>query len=89
MVMAMKHAGDEALDQFEGLLIELRTIDGLREKRPGVFYYRAKPQLHFHEDDAGLYADLRQSDGFVRFPVNTADERTLVVTLLRRNVAGG
>jgi hypothetical protein len=89
MVMAMKHAGDEALDQLEGLLVELRTLDGLREKRRGVFYHRSKAQLHFHEDDAGLFADLRQSEGFVRFPVNTAHERQLVVTRLRRSIDGG
>jgi len=84
----MKHAGGEVLEQLEGLLSELRTIDGLREKRPGVFYYRTKAQLHFHEDGDDLYADLRQSDVFVRLRVNTARERTLVVTRLRRQLAG-
>jgi hypothetical protein len=83
----MKHAGGEALERLAGLLEELRTVDGLREKRPGVFYYRAKAQLHFHEDGEALYVDVRLSDGFVRFPVNTVRERELVVARLRRHLA--
>lgn len=86
--VAMKHAGGEALEKLEGLLTELRAIEGLREKRPGVFYFRSKAQLHFHEDGDDLYADLRQGEDFVRFPVNTARERALVVTKLRHHLAG-
>jgi len=34
-------------------------VSGLAEKRQGVFYYRGRAFLHFHEDPTGLFADLR------------------------------
>ena len=37
----MKHAGSEALDQLEDVLEDLRGIDGLVEKKRGVFYRRS------------------------------------------------
>ncbi len=43
----------------------------LKEKSRGVFYRKSKATLHFHEDPAGLFADMRIADVFVRFPVNT------------------
>lgn len=55
----MKHAGPQALDALEPLLARLRGISGLREKSRGVFYAGGRAVLHFHEDPAGLFADLR------------------------------
>jgi hypothetical protein len=71
----MKHAGATALDQLEGLLSEIRSIPGLKERTRGVFYLRSQSFLHFHEDPAGLFADLRRTGDFERFPVNTNEER--------------
>ena len=71
----MKHAGDEALNALEGLLTEIRKLDGLRERRRGAFYKKSVGFLHFHEDPAGLFADLKMGDRFERFPVNTGAER--------------
>lgn len=59
----MKHAGAAALDQLEPLLEQIRAIAGLKERSRGVFYLRSKAFLHFHEDPAGLFADLRTADG--------------------------
>jgi hypothetical protein len=57
----MRHAGPQALDALEPLLARLRTAPGLREKGRGVFYAGARAALHFHEDPAGLFADVRPS----------------------------
>ena len=70
----MKHATAAALERVAGLLDRLRTKDGLREKQRGVFYRKSKPFLHFHEDPAGLFADLSTGAGFDRYPVNTPAE---------------
>jgi hypothetical protein len=78
---AMKHAGTAALDSLADLLEEIRGNAGLREPKRGTFYRRTSAFLHFHEDPAGLFADLKVGDTFQRFPVNTAAERR---TLLRR-----
>ena len=85
----MKHAGEAALDELEPLLRELRTLARLKEKKRGTFYVGSKAFLHFHEDPAGPFADLKTSlDGdYERFRVRTAKERALVVALAKRALA--
>jgi hypothetical protein len=68
----VKHAGRNALDKLEPLLARVREIPGLVEKSRGVFYARGKAALHFHEDPAGLFADVR--------PPGTADFERMDVT---------
>jgi hypothetical protein len=80
----MKHAGDEALDQLAPLLVQLRAVDGLRETKRGVFYLRRKAFLHFHEDAAGLFVDVRTNDEFQRFPVSTTSQRDDLLVRVRR-----
>ena len=58
----MRHARDQDLDRVEGLLIELRTLPGLTEKKRGVFYRKSRAFLHFHEDPKGMFADLSDPD---------------------------
>lgn len=73
----MKHAGDQALDQLEGLIERLRALPGLVEKKRGVFYRKSKAFLHFHEDPKGLFADVRAVEGgdFDRFDVSHENGR--------------
>ena len=77
----MKHAGPEALDQLEALLAKLRELPELREKSRGAFYRGSRAFLHFHEDPAGLFADVRFEDDFERLGVTTTKEQD---ALLRR-----
>lgn len=80
----MKHAGPAALDRLEPLLAELRALPGLTEKSRGVFYRRSKAFLHFHEDSAGLFADLRNVTGdFDRHRVETEAEQAELLAHLR------
>jgi len=83
----MKHAGDDALAALDDLLAALRAVDGLTEKKRGVFYRKSSAFLHFHEDPAGLFADLRDGDEWTRLPVNTTRERQGLLGRVRR-VAG-
>ena len=78
----MKHAGADALDRLEPMLVQLRTFPALKEKSRGVFYVSSKAFLHFHEDPSGLFADVRldADDDFKRWPVSSDAER---VRLLR------
>ncbi len=68
----MRHARSPALDQLEPLLAELRALQGLKEKSRGAFYWKSRSFLHFHEDRAGLFADVRDAGGkdFDRFKVD-------------------
>ena len=70
----MKHAGPQALDELEPILREIRKLDGLTEKKRGTFYHRGNAMLHFHEDPAGFFADLKVDGEFVRLAVNTKRE---------------
>jgi len=63
------------------VLRQLRDIKGVREERPGIFYARREPFVHFHTDPSGLYADLKKSggSGFDRYLLATpAQQRKLV-----------
>jgi hypothetical protein len=77
----MKHAGPEALDQLEPILEEIRRLGGLKEKKRGSFQYRSGGFLHFHEDPAGFFADLKVGDDYERFPINS---KTQTQTFLKR-----
>jgi hypothetical protein len=82
----MKHAGEAGLIRIEALLLELGAIEGLVEKRPGVFYRKSAAFLHFHEDPSGIFADLRIGGEWRRLPVNTAAERRRLVQMARDGV---
>ncbi len=71
----MKDAGPSTLARIKPLLAELRTRSALRENRPGVFYLKSRAFLHFHDDPAGVFADVRLTNEFVRMPVTSADEQ--------------
>jgi hypothetical protein len=77
----MKHATAASLDRMDDLLRQIRTLGVLRERKRGVFYRGSRAALHFHEDSAGMFADLRLGGDWERLAVNTASERAL---LLRR-----
>lgn len=77
----MKHAGRAALATVEPLLAELRTAQGLVEKRPGVFYRKSRAFLHFHEDQAGIFADVRIDGEWQRLPASTVPAQRKLVRL--------
>jgi hypothetical protein len=82
----MKHATASTLEELSALLERLRSIDGLVEKRPGVFYRRSKAFLHFHEDPSGIFVDLRLkvTDPFTRLPMTTRRQQTELVATITR-----
>ena len=82
----MKHAGPAALDSLHDLLVAVRTLHGLGEPRPGVFYRKGKAWLHFHEDPAGLCADLRIGADWQRFPVSDAAQRATLLAVIDRSL---
>ena len=79
----MKHAGAAALDALEPLLARVRALPGLKEKARGTFYRKSRAVLHFHEDPAGLFADVRLSgDDFTRMRVTDPAEQEALARLL-------
>jgi hypothetical protein len=80
----MRHAGADALDRLEPILVELRKLPALRERKRGAFYLGSAGFLHFHEDPAGFFADLKIDGAFVRLRANSQKE---IATLIRRAAA--
>jgi hypothetical protein len=80
----MKHAGPQALDRLQPLLVALRRCAGLVERTPGSFYRKGAAFLHFHEDPAGLFADVKL-DGkhFERFCVSTGPDQASLMARVR------
>jgi hypothetical protein len=81
----MRHARDQDLDRIEDLLAQVRTLPGLKEKKRGVFYLKSKGFLHFHEDPAGMFADVTGPDGrgFDRIDVTLAAGQAELMAIAR------
>ena len=78
----MKHAGEKTLDLLENLLREVRKHAPLRERRRGAFYRKSVGILHFHEDPAGLFADLKVNGAWRRFSIDSkAEQKALLEEL--------
>ena len=79
----MRHARPTDLDAIELLLEELREVGGIVERKRGNFSRRSKAFLHFHADPAGIFADVREGDAFVRHRVSTRAEQRAFVRRVR------
>ena len=82
----MKHAGPSALDALSDLIAAIRARNELKEPRPGVFYRKSKAWLHFHEDAAGLFADIRAGKEWERLRVSDPEERAYLLALIDRSL---
>ncbi|MEP6661371.1 MAG: hypothetical protein ABJD24_15770 [Acidimicrobiales bacterium] len=83
----MKHAGPVAVAALEPLLVRVRPLEPLRERKPGTFYRRSDAFLHFHEDPAGLFADVKIDGQFQRFRVSDRAEQDALVALVESLLA--
>jgi hypothetical protein len=77
----MKHATAAALDQ-----IDVRRLETLKERTRGVFYRGSTAFLHFHEDPAGMFADLRTDTGWERLPVNRMSDQASLVRAIKASL---
>jgi hypothetical protein len=77
----MKHATPETLKQIGSLLGGLRKLPNAVECRPGVFYVKGKAFLHFHEDPAGIFADIKIGNDWKRFAIKAARSRSQFLKL--------
>ncbi len=85
----MKHVGKDAPAILTTVLNALRARDALHEKSPASFYLRSKAFVHFHEDAAGLFADLKEDlVSFTRYRVTTHAEQRAFLTRVERCLGG-
>ena len=80
----MRHARDVDLDRVEDLLVQLRTLPGLVERKRGIFYRKSRGFLHFHEYPKGMFADI--SDPQERIDVTDATGRAALMRAARQRL---
>jgi hypothetical protein len=83
----MKHATAAALDQLEPLLQRVRALERLKERSRGVFYRSSQAFLHFHEDPAGLFADVRFASDWERSRVNLKSEQAALIRKIKSSLS--
>ena len=85
----MKHVGKDAPAILVPVLKTLRERDALIERTPASFYLRSKAFVHFHEDAAGLFADLKEDlVSFTRYRVSTRTEQRAFLARVERCLNG-
>jgi hypothetical protein len=85
----VRHARKEDLVVVEPVLAEIRRSPKLTERSPGTFYKKSQAFLHFHEDPAGLFADVRLTPegDFTRMRVSTKAEQKVFLAAVRKALA--
>ena len=63
------------------------AIEGLTERKRAIFYAKSTAFLHFHEDPAGIFADVRDGDDFRRLPATAVADWKVVVEAVRSALA--
>jgi hypothetical protein len=87
---SVKRASPAALLALGALLAELRLDGRLREPKPGIFYQGSSAFLHFHEDPAGLFADVKlEGREFTRYRVSRPEEQADLLQAVRTSLGSG
>jgi len=86
----VRHARADDLVPIEPLLADIRRRPELTERSAGTFYKKSQAFLHFHEDPAGLFADIRLTPGgsFTRMRVSTKAEQRAFMAAVEKALAG-
>src|SRR5258706_2941924 len=79
----VRHARQEDLDRLEALLLEVRRLPQLRERKRGYFSRGSRAFLHFHEDAGDLYVDVRLDSKFERMKITSHDQQAYFLSRLR------
>ena len=82
----MRHASPATLDALEPLLAEIRQVEGIVERKRGIWYHRSRAFLHFHEDPAGLLRGLEDRRRLRALPRRDGRERRALLARVRRAV---
>jgi hypothetical protein len=69
--------------RLETLLVGLRRLPQLRERKRGYFSQGSRAFLHFHEDAGDLYVDVGLSSEFQRMKVTSRSEQARFLSQVR------
>jgi hypothetical protein len=82
----VRHATQDDLDRVERLLMKLRQLPQLRERKRGYFSRGSLAFLHFHEDAGEIYVDVKLDGRFRRMKVTSADDQADFLSRVRESV---
>jgi hypothetical protein len=85
----VRHATPDDLDHIEALLVELRKLPELRERKRGSFSRGTRAFLHCHADAGDFYVDVRLDTAFTRARVTSTEDQAEVLSRVRRALAKG
>lgn len=60
----MAHCKYSDLQDLEAAFETIRTYEGVKEPKPGIFYLKSKGFLHFHIKDECRWADIRDGEAW-------------------------
>jgi hypothetical protein len=82
----MARATKATVQQLDPWLEQVRQlgIDGLVEKANGAFYRHRVAILHFHEDAAGVYADVKVAGDWMRVQIDRDAGKRKVLSLMKK-----
>jgi hypothetical protein len=66
----MAHTRPEDILDLKSELAAIRTLDRIVEKKPGIFYWKAIPFLHFHFKNEARWADVKTPKGWEQVPID-------------------
>ncbi len=82
----MRHATAEDLDHLEDMLVALRSMVGLRERKRGSFSRGSRAFLHFHASDSDYFVDVRFGNAFERWKITSQSERADFIERVRNEL---
>lgn len=74
----MPHTAYEKLSDLKDILKIIRKWPKIKEPKPGIFYIKSKPFLHFHDKDEKRWVDMRKGIHWgpsVEIPFNPSDSK--------------
>jgi hypothetical protein len=66
----MAHTKSHDLKDIQEELNKIRELDALKEKSPGIFYYKSDGFLHFHDKDGKRWADIKVKGEWKELKIN-------------------
>lgn len=86
----MTHPTPEELATVTALMRQIREVNGLREKSPGIFTLNGSPFVQFQSQEGVLFAELiagaHKRGAFERMAITTATEQRKFIEELKRRV---
>lgn len=79
----MGHTRAEDLVDLKPEIEKIRELERVTETKPGIFYYKRIPFLHFHDKDGRRWADVKLDGKWIELDIPFKASATKKKELLR------